>query len=276
VLTDHRPTPAKMLGALLSSHPEASSLLAEASHRRALAVCSMASTARKFAAEQAARFAYEALRRRLEPRRRHPVHFGVGMLLVLVLGAGLAMLVLIELSRLLGGLRSVLPALTATAVWLTLAWLVAIAVRQRRSAVVAAIAIAAVLFGLLLVALHGFGPYPGWPPTGRHGSMVFGALTGACILVLTAGAAVLIAHLEPASLLLARQRWRQARTAYDKAVVTEQADVEAAAVAAAAWLSLVRAQVTAIAAGEERLVQDTVALAAALLERDRPQLPPPL
>jgi hypothetical protein len=232
----------------------------------------------KFAAAQAARLAYEELRHRLEPRRRHPVHFGMGVLLLLVLSAGLAMLVLIELSGLLGGLRSVPPALAATAVWVTVAWLAALAVRQRRWALVATIIGAAILLGLLLVALHGFGPHPGWPAASMHprGSTVFGALTGTFILVLTAGAAVLIAHMEPASLLLARRRWHRARSAHEEAVVTEQADVEAAAVATAAWLGLVRAQVTAIAVDDERLVQATMALAAVLVESGRPQLPPSL
>ena len=95
----------------------------------------------------------------------------------------------------------------------------------------AAITAAALLLGLLLVALHGFGPHPGWPAVSGHtrGSMVFGALTGAFILVLTAGAAALMAHMEPASLLVARRRWYRARTAYEEAVETEQADAEAAA-----------------------------------------------
>ena len=66
---DHRPTPAKIIGELLANHPEAASLLAEASHCRALAVCSAADTRLKFAAAQAARLAYEELRHRLEPRR---------------------------------------------------------------------------------------------------------------------------------------------------------------------------------------------------------------
>ena len=140
-----------------------------------------------------------------------------------MLSAGLAMLDLIELSGLLGRLGSVLPALAATAVWLTVAWLAAVAVRQRRWALVAAIIGAALLLGLLLVALHGFAPHPGWP-TSINGSTVFGGLTGAFIVVLTAGAAALMAHMEPASLLVARRRWHRARTAHEAAVETEQAD----------------------------------------------------
>jgi hypothetical protein len=236
VTPDRRPTPAKIIGELLTNHPEAASLLAEASHRVALATCSAARAVRKLNDVQAARLAYEQLRHRLEPRRSHPIHFAVGLFLLFVLGAGLVMLDLMELS----GLRSVLSALAATAVWLTVAWLAAAAIRQRRRTLVAAIIGAALLLGLLLVALHSLASHPGWPAV--RGSTVFGALTGAFILMLTAGAATLIAHMEPASLLVARWRWHRARAAHEEAVETEQADAEAAAIATEAWLGLVRAR----------------------------------
>jgi hypothetical protein len=271
---DHRQTPAQVIGELLETHPEAASLLAEASHCRALAVCSAAITRLKFAAVQAARLAYEELRHRLEPRRRHSINFAVGLLLLLVLGAGLAMLDVIEFSGLLGAPGAVLPALAAAAAWLTAAWLSVIAVRQRRWALVAAIMAAAVVLGLLLVAMHGLGR-----PTAHQyasASAVFGALTGTFILALTAGAGALMAHMEPASLLVARRRWHRARTAYEEAVETEHADLRAAAVAAEAWLGLVRARVAATAAEDENLVQATVAFAAVLVESSRPQLPPSL
>ena len=273
-----RLTPARIIGELLANHLEAASLLAEASHCRALAVCSAVITHSKLAAVQAARLAYEELRHRLEPRRLHPLDFGVGLLLVLTLSGGLAMLNLIELSGLLGGLRSVLPAMAATAVWLTVAWLGAAAVRQRRWALVVAIISGALLLGLLLVALHGLGPHTGRLTTHEYASAsgVFGALTGTFILVLTAGVAALMAHMKPAGLLVGRRRWHRARAAYEQAVETERADIRAAAVAAAAWLGLVRARVTAIAAGDEGLVPATVALAAVLVESSRPQLPPSL
>ena len=275
---DHEPTPATIIGALLTSHPEAASLLAEASHWRALAVCSAVFTRMKFTAAQAARLAHEELRHRLEPRRRHPVHFGVGLLLLLVVGAGLTTLVLIELSGWLGGSRSVLAALAATAVWLTVAWLAMLAVLWRRWALVTAVIGAAVLLELLLVALHGLSSQPGGTPAGApdHGSTVFGVLTGAFILVLTAGAAVLMAHMESPSLLQARQRWHRARAAYEEAAATHQADAGTAAIAVEAWLGLVRARVAEIAVGDERLMHDTMALAAVLVERGRPELPPPL
>ena len=265
---DRRPTPARIIGELLLNHPEAASLLARAAHWQSLAVWSAATTRRKFAAAQAARLAYEKLGHLLEPRRRHLINFVVGLLLLLVLSAGLVVLDLIEL----GGLRSVLTALAASAVWLTGAWLGAVVARQRRWTLLAVITGAALLFGLLLVALHDVGPRPDWPAAG--GRAFFGALTCAFILVLTAGAAALMAHLEPASLLAARRRWYQARTAYEQAGETERSDARTAAVAREAWLSLVRTRVTAIAADDDDLVQATVAFAAALVGHGRRQLPP--
>jgi hypothetical protein len=265
---EHLPTPARIIGELLLNHPEAASLLARATHWRSLAVWSAAATRRKLATAQAARLAYEELGHLLEPRGHHPVNFAVGSLLVLVLGAGLVMLNLIEL----GGLRSMPAALAATAVWLTGAWLGAVAARQQRWTLVAALAGGGVLLALMLVVLHGAGPHPVWPAVGRRA--VFGALTGCFILVLTAGAAGLMAYLEPASLLAARRRWYRARSAHEEAVETEHADARAAAMAREAWLGLVRARVTAIAADEDHLVQATVTLAAALVGHGRSQLPP--
>ncbi len=249
-------------------------MLAEASHWRALAACSAINTRVKFTAAQALRLAYEELRHRLEPRRHHPVHFGIGVLLLLVLSAGLTMLVLIELGGWLASPGSALPALAATAVWLTVAWLAVLAILRRRWALVTAVIGTAALLELLLVALHGLSPSGTAGGADDHGSTVFGVLTGAFILVLTAGAAVLMAHMESPSLLAARQRWHRARAAYEEAAATCQADAETAAVAVEAWLGLVRSRVMPIAADDERLMQDTMALAAVLIERGRPELPP--
>jgi hypothetical protein len=265
---DHRPTPTQIIGELLLNHPEAASRLARATHWRTLAEWSAATVRRKLAVALAARLAYEELGHLLELRRRHPVNLVVGLLLLVVLSAGLAVLDLAEL----GGLRSVPTALAATAVWLTWAWLGAVAARQRRWMLVAAITGATFLLGLLLVALHSVGPYPAWPDAG--GRAVLGALTGAFILVLTAGAAALMAHLEPAGLLVARRHWYRARAAYEKATEIEQADARAAAVARESWLGLVRARVTTIAPDDDHLVQATVARAAALVGNGRPHLPP--
>ena len=186
---DHRPTPTQIIGELLRNHPEAASLLVRATHWRSLAVWSAATARRKRAAAQAARLAYEELGHLLEPRRPQLINLVVGLLLLLVLSAALVLLDLIQL----GGLRSLPAALAATTVWLTGAWLGAVAARQRRWTLVAVITGAAFLLGLLLVALHSVGSYPAWPDAGTRA--VFGALTGAFILVLTVGAAALMAHL---------------------------------------------------------------------------------
>jgi hypothetical protein len=276
VLPDDWPTPVKIIGDLLRSHPEAASLLAEASHRQALAAWSKAESGIRFRAAQAARLAYEELRRRLQPRHGRPVHFNVGLTLLTLLAAGLALLDLIELSGPLDRLGSVLLALAATGVWVTIAWLAAVASLRRRWVVVSAIGAAAIALGLLLVALHGLAPHPGWLTVGGRfrGSVLAGTLGGAFILALAAGAAALIAHLEPASLLVARRRWHRARSGHEEAARTGQADLGAAVVASEAWLGLVRASVTMIAlAGEEYLIEETLALAAALVEIGRPELP---
>ena len=260
-MTGHTPT--QIIGELLARHPEAASLQGEASHRQALAVCSAALVGRLFTEAQAARLGYDELRHRLDSRRRHPVHFGVGLLLLAVLGAGLTMLDAIEL----GGARSVLLALAAAAVWVTVAWLAALAGRERRWAPVAAIIGGTVFLCLLLVFLHGL-------DHGGRGGSVLGIVVGVFILALVTGAAVLIAHMEPASLLVARWRWHRARAAHEAAVKTEREDVAAAAVATEVWLGLVRTQAAASAGDDEQLVHETVTLAAALLGSGRPQLLP--
>jgi hypothetical protein len=277
VLPSHPPTPSEITGELLAGHPEAASLLAEASHCQALARNSAADVGQAFTAAQAARLSYEGLRHRLDPRRRRTIHFGVGLILLVVLGAGLTMLDVIELSGLLGGRGSVLPALAATAVWLTGAWLAALASRERRRTLVLATIGGAILLDLLLAALHGFEPRPGWPAATdqARGSWVFGVLVGVFIIVLVVGAAVLMAHMESASLFLARWRWHRARAAYEAAVRAEQEDVEAASVAEQAWFGLVRTRASVVAGGEEHLVHETAVLAAALLESGRPRLPAP-
>jgi hypothetical protein len=214
-------TPMRIIGDLLLNHPEASSLLARASHSQALAAWSAATTRRRLAAALAARLAHEELGHLLEPRRRRTVNFGAGLAVLAALAAG-------------------------------------------------------IFLELLPVALHGFGIGLGWPAVSGHvrGNVVSGSLISVLILVLTGGAAALISRMEPAPLLLARRRWHRARAAYEEAVRMEQADFKAAAAATEAWLGLVRARATAIAAGEDRLVQDTTALAAVLVESGRPQLPP--
>jgi hypothetical protein len=97
---------------------------------------------------------------------------------------------------------------------------------------------------------------------------------GVALFVLVVGAAVLMAHVESGSLFRPRRRWHRARAAHEAAVRLEHDDQEALAVAAQAWLSLVRAQVST-GVDDEHIARQTVALATALLETGRPQLPGP-
>jgi hypothetical protein len=212
-------TPTQIVGELLRNHPEAASLLAEASHHRTLAVWSAATARRKFAAAQAARLAYEELRHRLDPKLRRRINFAAGLAVLVVLAASITV-------------------------------------------------------GLWPTALHGFGLTLGWPAVWGYAreNAVSASLISTFILVLAAGAAALISRMEPASLLVARRRWYRARAAYQKAVETEQADTQAAAIAREAWLGLVRARVTTITPDDDHLVQATVARAAALVDPERPDL----
>ena len=265
---DHQETPEGIVGSLLDEHPEALVLLAEAGHRRALAACSAADAGLMFRAAQGARLGYEELRHRIDPRCQRPVDFGAGLLCLLVLAAGIAVLDFVELSGLLAVLTSGLSALAATVVWLTISWLGALAARQDRWTEMALIAAAAGLLGLLLMTLYAFTPHPGWPAIGEHapGTTVAGILFGVLILLLTAGAGILIAGLEPPGLLPARRRWRRAQSAYEKAGATSRADHEADAIATRSWLGLVRVWATAVAPGEEQLIAEAAALAAAMIE----------
>src|SRR5262245_4810398 len=154
-------TPARILRDLLASHPEAQSLLAEASHRQALAAQSAAASGQAFAAAQAARAGYEALRHRLDPRGYRPLHFGCGLVLLAAMGVILAVLDVIELRTVLSPEMAVPATLGDIAVWLASAWLAALAAREGRRALVAAIIAAAIALSLLLAALHGVPLLPG-------------------------------------------------------------------------------------------------------------------
>jgi hypothetical protein len=261
VLPGHSRTPPQIIGELLTGHPEAASQQAEASHRRALARSSATNVSQTLAVTQSARLAYQELRHRLDPRLLRTFNFAAGLIVLVLLGAGLALLDGIQLSGLLGRAGAVLPALAAAAVWLIGAWLTAQADRKYRWPLILT-ATAAALLSLVLAVVHGLGPESGW----------FGIVVSVFILVLAGGATVLIARMEPASLFAARRRWRQAWATHEAAARTEQGDRQAATAATEAWLGVVRASV--VAEDDEHLAHETVALAVTLLEADRPQLPP--
>ena len=270
----HPPVPARILGELLASHPEAPSLLAEASHRQALAGHSAAVARQAFGAAQAARVGYEELRHRLDPRERRPVHFGAGLVLLAVIAAALALLNGIELVTVLAEVAAIPAALAATAVWLTGAWLAALASREGRRALVAAIIAGGTALSLVLAALHSLATSSGWPPA--RAGIGAGVLSAVLIGVLAAGAAVLIARMEPSSVFLARRRWRRARSTHEAAARLQRTDAETASVARQSWLGLVRTHASAVASEDsEQLVRDTLALASALQEAGHQRLDPP-
>jgi hypothetical protein len=264
------PTPAGILGALLAGHPEAASLLGEASHHQALAERSASRTGRKFAAMQAVRASYEELGHRLDPRHQRPVNAMIALALLAGLATGLAVIDDVELTGVLTGPMLAPTAIAVMAAWLTGAWLTADAVREHHRGVLAAVVTAIGTTSLLLAALHVAAAVPRSSPTW----MVIGAsvLGAALIDVLTAGAAMLTARAEPFPVFVRRQAWRRARTGYETAVRLERADAEAAKVAAEAWLGLVRRQAAA-AGHEESVLQDVMVLASALPQAARPSLP---
>ena len=223
---DDWPTPTRIIGELLTSHPEAESLLAEAGHRQAFAAWSTAGTGTKFTGAQAARRGYEELWHRLEPRRGRSVPFEVGLLVLAVAGAGLAMLDFVGAEPAIrrggtgapraGGCRGLGDNSVARhGHWPPAMLGPVVGRRSRRHGT-----------RLLPVALHAFAPYPGWPAAGglSRGGGILCVLVAAFILLLVAGAAGVIAHMEPVGLLAARLRWHRARVGYEEAVRVWQAD----------------------------------------------------
>jgi len=267
-------TPARILSALLAAHPEAPHLLAEASHRQALAAESATAARQAFSAAQAARVGHDELRHRLDPRGRRPMHFSSGLILLAAMGAILAMLDGVELIPVLTSKVAVPVTAAAMVAWLTAAWLVALAIREGHRARAAAVIAGAIALDIFLAALHGVRMLSGWPAVWANVGV--GVLSAVLITVLTAGAAVLIARMEPASVFATRRRWQRARSTYETADRLRRADAEAASVARQCWLGLVRSYASAGAGeGNEQVVHDTLALASALQEARLSSLDPP-
>jgi hypothetical protein len=266
------PTPPRILRELLVRHPDAASLLAEASHRGSLATHSAAAAGQVCAGMHEARSFFDELRHRLDPRHQRPVGYATGLVLLAGIAIGLAALNGIELSAVFPGWMGVPAIVAATAVWLTGAWLAAVIRRERRRRLVLAVAASVAMFSLVLAALHYFivppfhaGRLGGWDRA------AVGAVCAVLIDVLAVGAAVLIQRMEPGPVFLARQRWRRARADHQAATKLAEADAEAAAVAQQAWLGMVRTQAIAAAGATDiRLVESTLALAAALQRKPHP------
>ena len=270
MLPGHPRTPSQIIGELLTGHPEAASLHAEASHRRALARSSAAIVRQAFAVAQAARLRYEELRHRLDPRRLRTVDFGAGLLVLVSLGAGLTLLDVIELSGLLGTDRSVLPALAAAVVWLIGAWLAAVASRERRWPLVIAAVAAAVLLGLLLVLARLWsGPRPASPRASCSGSL--SACSSSCSWsARRCSWPGWSARRCSGPVALAPGPGRSRGRGPDRAG-RHQAATVARPKPGSAWSGPGRAR----SPTTRHLVHETVALAVALLESGRPQLPRP-
>ena len=168
--------------------------------------------------------------------------------------AALVVLDVIEFDGILTGRMAFAAAAAAAATWAGGAWLAAIAGRERQHRPLAAVVAGAAAAGFLLAVLHSAGPLAGradpWRRTG------VGILAALLIVALVAVAAVLIARTEPASLLVARRRWSQARSRHAAAVRTWHGDTEADAVAGQGWRCLVQAQASAAAGGSAGLTTD--------------------
>lgn len=211
----------------------------------------------------------QELRHRLDPRHQRPVGYATGLMLLAGSAAGLAALNGVELSGVFSGWTGVPTIVAATAVWLTGAWLAAVVRRERRRTLVLAVAASAAAFSLVLAALRSLIAPPTRPLhaeiPGVWGRAGAGVVCVMLIDVLAIGAAVLIQRTEPGPVFLAKRRWRRARADHQAATRLAEADAEAASVARQAWLGLVRTQAIAAAGdGDMRLVESTLALAAAL------------
>jgi hypothetical protein len=269
------PRPPQILDELLTTE-EAAAQQRAAAYRQALVVCSRVRAGRERAAVQAARLGYEQLLHRFDPGRRRPVQAGEGLLLLAVVVAGVNVLDGVELGPPLAGSRLLLATLAANVAWLTLTWIAGVAGREQHWTVATCAAGGASLLALLLAAVHGTDPRRGWPTAWGedYRSSTYGILLGVLLLALGTGAAVLIAHTEPAACCIARYRWHRARARYEAAWERQLASTQAASAATAAWLGLVRRYAGETAGGDHDVVEATVALASDLLANGRPGSPP--
>jgi hypothetical protein len=235
-----------LVGGLLAGHPEARSLLSEASHWRCLAERSAAVAAAAGRAAGLARLSYEELRHRLDPRGHRRVRYGVACVLVAAIGVALAGLAWIGLTPWIavgGRLEGWLVGQSVAAVWLAGAWLTATLGPARRVVLaVAAAALTALVAGLL----------------GTLAAVLCAVLSA----LLAVTAAALIARAEPAALARERRHWHRSARHRDAAVTAAQTDAETAAITRESWLGLIRA---AAAGKDGQLAHEAVAVAAGMI-----------
>lgn len=235
-----------LVGGLLTGHPEARTLLSEASHWHSLAAHSAIVAATASQAADLARLRYEELRHRLDPRGHCRTRYGVACALLAAIGLVLAGLARIELAPWIdvtGRTAGWLVATAMAAVWLSGAWLAAFPGRMRRTML-------AVAAGTLTALLSGL--------AGALPTVLPAVLSGLLAVV----AAVLISRAEPAALARGRCHWRRASRHRDAAVATSQSDAEAATITRESWLGLVRA---ATASEDEQLARETIAIASGII-----------
>ncbi len=234
------------IGHVLRTHLEGQSLFGEAGHCQVLAEQSAMAVTQAFTRMQERRLSYEELRRRLDPRRTRMTHFGVGLTL---LAAIFTVLVAVDAVELAGVLSEWMGA-AAAAAWIGCSWLAAIAKREGRDGLLTGIAVGVAAVGLLLAALHG--EAAATRQTDLSHRFGVGILVVLVIFALVAVAVVVIARMEPASLLFARRRWHRSRDEYAAAVQTHRCDAEAAVIAGQGWRSLIEIQASASTDGAEQ------------------------
>lgn len=238
-------TAAGIVGDLLDGHPDAASLLSEASHRIALAGESARAALQSGHAMLAARRRWDDLRHRLDPRGRRTVSLRLGLAAVALIAACLAILDTLAVRGALGAAGTVPLALCATVTWMTAAWRAALASReQQRRLRVQIVAGTAALSGLLLSAdLLSADDQR----VARWHHFAAALIVVVFINVLTAGASAVIARIEPMAVAAARASWLRACKCHALATLREHRDAEAASAAECAWLDLVRHHAASLA-----------------------------
>ncbi len=249
----------RLVDGLVAADPEVESQLLAASHSHVLAVSSAADARAADHARRAARRRWETLRNVHDPRRRRHVHIALGFAGCVLAAAALTVLNRLELRAILAGSLAAAVVLAAAGVWLGGAWCVALARRDDRRRTVMVLAAAAVLLDALLATLYALGAADSW----------LADLPGMVVALLISGVAVVASALmeftEPAFVASARWQWRRAEATYRQAATVAGADAESAAAAMTAWLTLMRARLSAEIGGDDCLMRECLVYAASIV-----------